>query len=175
MRLWLKYPKIFIVLVLSRRKTNYQSATRPQSLSESEYISLLAMTSNRELSSFSLREVSPVALAYIGDAVYELYIRCFFLFPSRKIADYHQKVVEQVRAETQASHLQTLRSLLTDVELDWVRRGRNAVNKSPRRLPLQTYQQASGLETLLGYLYITDPLRLQYLLRQLEIKQNSRG
>ena len=115
----------------------------------------------------ALTQVSPTALAYIGDAVYELFIRDSYLLPAKKIADYHHKVVEKVRAETQASYLQSIYHLLTETELNWVRRGRNAVNKSPRRLSLQTYQQASGLETLLGYLYVADRDRLKFLLSQL--------
>ncbi|WP_066349476.1 Mini-ribonuclease 3 [Geminocystis sp. NIES-3708] len=124
---------------------------------------------NGEISASSLQQISPVSFAYIGDAVYELYIRTNFLLPSKKISDYHHKVVEKVRAESQASYLQNLYPLLTEIELNWVRRGRNSVNKSPRRLPLQTYQQATGLETLLGYLYICDRPRLEYLLSQIKI------
>lgn len=121
-----------------------------------------------EISASSLQQISPVSFAYIGDAVYELYIRTNFLLPPKKISDYHHKVVEKVRAETQAAYLQNLYPLLTEIEQNWVRRGRNSVNKSPRRLSLQTYQQATGLETLLGYLYICDRQRLEYLLSQLK-------
>lgn len=117
----------------------------------------------------ALTRVSPTALAYIGDAVYELYIRNSYLLPVKKIADYHHQVVEKVRAETQASYLQSIYPLLDETELNWVRRGRNAVNKSPRRLSLQIYQQATGFETLLGYLYIADQDRLKFLLSQLKI------
>ena len=117
----------------------------------------------------ALPRISPTALAYVGDAVYELYIRSCYLLPAKKIADYHHQVVDKVRAETQASYLQSIYHLLNDTELNWVRRGRNAVNKSPRRLPLQVYQQASALETLLGYLYITDQDRLKFLLSKIKI------
>ena len=117
----------------------------------------------------ALARTSPTALAYIGDAVYELYIRSCYLLPAKKIADYHHQVVEKVRAETQASYLQSIYPLLNETELNWVRRGRNAVNKSPRRLPRQVYQEASALETLLGYLYIADRERLQFLLSQISL------
>lgn len=127
------------------------------------------MFNGEEISASSLQQISPVSFAYIGDAVYELYIRVNFLLPPKKISDYHHKVVEKVRAETQAAYLQKLYPLLTEIEQNWVRRGRNSVNKSPRRLSLQTYQQATGLETLLGYLYICDRQRLEYLLSQLKI------
>lgn len=153
---------------MTSKETNFTFTNQPQSCPENEVNSLgQILLAQIPLSSSSLKELSPSALAYIGDAVYELYIRCYYLYPPRRIADYHQRVVQQVRAETQAHHLQTLQPLLTDSERDWIRRGRNSVNKSPRRLSLQTYQQATGLETLLGYLYLTDTDRLQYLLTKL--------
>ncbi|WP_308254905.1 ribonuclease III domain-containing protein [Geminocystis sp. GBBB08] len=127
---------------------------------------------NGEISASSLQQISPVSFAYIGDAVYELYVRTNFLLPPQKISDYHHQVVEKVRAEAQAAYLQNLYPILTEIELNWVRRGRNSVNKSPRRLSLQIYQQATGLETLLGYLYICDRPRLEYLLSQLEMSFN---
>ena len=117
----------------------------------------------------SLGQISPIALAYIGDAVYELHIRNHYLLPCLKIADHHSKVVKQVRAETQAHHLQQIFPLLSTEERNWIRRGRNSVKKSPRRLSLTIYQQATGLETLLGYLYIANPSRLNYLLSQLNL------
>jgi ribonuclease III family protein len=119
-----------------------------------------------------LELLSPVALAYIGDAVYELYIRSKLLVPPKKIADYHTQVVTQVRAETQAAYLQQLEPYLTDEEKEIIRRGRNAVTNKPRRLSPKTYQQASSLETLIGYLYLTDCDRLQSLLNKLTITSN---
>lgn len=154
---------------MTNNKTDSTSANQPQSCPENEVSFPQQIVPQITLSSSSLNELSPVALAYIGDAIYELFIRCSYLMPPKKIADYHHQVVQQVRAETQAYHLQTLQPELTDLELNWVRRGRNSVKKSPRRLPLQTYKQATGLETLLGYLYITDPQRLQFLLNKLNL------
>ncbi len=116
-----------------------------------------------------LQRLSPVALAYIGDAVYELFVRTKLLLPPKRIADYHSQVVTQVRAETQAAYLQDLESCLTPVEKDILRRGRNAVNNKPRRLDLKIYQQASSFETLIGYLYLRDPQRLQELLAKLNL------
>lgn len=111
-----------------------------------------------------ISSLPPVSLAYLGDAVYELYIRTIYLTPPRKVAQYHHLVVEKVRAETQHSYLQSIYYLLNDTEKEWVKRGRNSVRKSPRGLPLQVYQQATGFETLLGYLYIVDQDRLSFLL-----------
>jgi ribonuclease-3 family protein len=72
-------------------------------------------------------------------------------------------VVAQVRAEQQAQLLDNLLPQLTDAEKEWVRRGRNAASSNRRASP-DLYQAASGLETLLGYLYLTDPHRLDNLL-----------
>ena len=115
-----------------------------------------------------IERLSPIALAYIGDAVYELYVRTKFLNPPKRMADYHSQVVTQVRAESQAVHLSVLLPLLTDLEQDILRRGRNACTTKPRRLDRHTYQQATGFETLIGYLHLTDERRLAELLSKLE-------
>ncbi len=120
-----------------------------------------------------IQQVSPASLAYLGDAVYELYIRSCYLLPPRRISDYHNQVVAQVRAEAQANHLRSLKPHLTASELEILRRGRNAVTGSPRRLDPEIYQQASSLETLMGYLYLTDPQRLLQLLAYLELDPHS--
>ncbi|MGF1487006.1 MAG: Mini-ribonuclease 3 [Prochloraceae cyanobacterium] len=116
-----------------------------------------------------IKQLSPASLAYLGDAVYELYIRTYYLLPSRRIANYHDRVVKQVRAETQAAHLNSILEGLNDKELEIVRRGRNAANRGRRGLDKQIYQQATSLETLLGYLYINNPDRLRELLERLEL------
>lgn len=152
---------------MSIQKNDFESQNQPHS--QNEVIPHWKLIFDGEISASSLQQISPVSFAYIGDAVYELYIRTNFLLPPKKISDYHHQVVEKVRAETQASYLQNLYPLLTEIELNWVRRGRNCVNKSPRRLSLQTYQQATALETLLGYLYICDRPRLEYLLSQIKM------
>lgn len=115
-----------------------------------------------------LQQLSPASWAYLGDAVYELYVRNAYLFPPKRSRIYHQLVVAQVRAETQARQLQVLEPYLTPDELEIVRRGRNATCRSPRRINPQIYQQATSLETLVGYLYLTDPERLSELLAYLD-------
>ncbi len=112
----------------------------------------------------SLRSLSPALLAHIGDAVYELLIRTHCLLPPRRLQDYHGQVVSLVRAERQSALLKRIQPLLKDDEQDWVRRGRNASSDGPRRIDSMLYRDASGLETLLGYLYLRDPQRLRELL-----------
>ncbi len=121
------------------------------------------------LSSNQIQQLSPTALAYLGDAVYELYIRRYYLVPPKRPQDYHHQVVAQVRAEAQAHHLQALLPHLSPAELDIVKRGRNAAGKRPHRSDPEVYQQATSLEALIGYLYLTDAQRLQTLLEYLQV------
>jgi ribonuclease-3 family protein len=130
----------------------------------------LQVSGDRSQLSESLGQLSPASLAYLGDAVYELYIRTYYLLPPQRLGDYHAQVVAKVRAEQQALYLEQLQPYLTDQEKDILRRGRNgAATSKPRRLTAQIYQQASSLETLFGYLYLQDPSRLHQLLEKLEL------
>ena len=117
---------------------------------------------------YYVEQLSPTALAYLGDVVYELYVRTYYLLPPKRIVDYHNQVVDKVRAEAQADCLQMLHPYLTVSEKEMLRRGRNAAGGKPRRLSPKTYQQATSLETLIGYLYLTDPRRLDELLGKLD-------
>ena len=120
-----------------------------------------------KLSESQLQQLSPTALAYLGDAVYELYIRRYYLVPPQKVDNYHRLVVAQVRAETQAKMLHLLLPYLNSNELEIIRRGRNAATGRPKRVEPQIYRQATSLETLIGYLYLTDTERLSELLQKL--------
>ncbi|MBE9011678.1 ribonuclease III [Pseudanabaenaceae cyanobacterium LEGE 13415] len=115
-------------------------------------------------SSSEIQRLSPAALAYLGDAVYELYIRRRCLLPPKRSEIYHQQVVSQVRAETQASHLRSLMPYLSESEHEFLKRGRNAALNRPKRLDPEIYQNATSLEALIGFLYLTDPKRLFELL-----------
>ncbi|WP_263970937.1 Mini-ribonuclease 3 [Leptolyngbya sp. NIES-2104] len=121
-------------------------------------------------SSSEIQRLSPAALAYLGDAVYELYIRRRCLLPPKRSEIYHQQVVSQVRAETQASHLRSLMPHLSESEHEFVKRGRNAAVNRPKRLDPEIYQNATSLEALIGYLYLTDPDRLFELLGFLNLQ-----
>ena len=118
--------------------------------------------------SSQIERLSPIALAYIGDAVFELYVRTKFLMPPKRMADYHRQVVTQVRAESQANHLSTLLPYLSNWEKEILRRGRNACLTKPRRMARNTYKQATGLEALIGYLHLTNSQRLHELLAYLD-------
>jgi len=110
-------------------------------------------------------EVSTPALAYIGDAVYELHIRMCYLSPPRSVNIYHQLVVAKVRAENQAKQLDHLinQLILTEAESNLVKRGRNAAGSASRHLDPVIYQKATGFEALIGYLYLTNRDRLHQI------------
>lgn len=117
-----------------------------------------------------VQRISPAAWAYLGDAVYEVYIRASYVVPPKRSQAYHELVVAQVRAETQANHLRSLSPHLTSTELEILKRGRNAAaGHRPKRVNPEIYQQATSLEALVGYLYLTDPQRLTELLGYLDL------
>lgn len=128
---------------------------------------------NQSLSSEQVQRISPASWAYLGDAVYELYVRSFYLVPPKRSQLYHQLVVAQVRAESQARHLRSLEPHLTSAELEIIKRGRNATCRCPKRLDPAIYQQATSLEALVGYLYLTDQQRLQELFEYLDLETES--
>lgn len=139
-------------------------------LSLSAYRSLFFPLGTDDLMEAQIQQISPAALAYIGDVVYELHIRMWYLMPPKQSRLYHQNVVAQVRAEQQAHYLQVLEPKLTEEEQRIVKRGRNAATKlKPKRLSPTIYQQATSFETLIGYLYLTNPERLTELLGCLPI------
>lgn len=132
-------------------------------------VSLLSAL-NADYSEAELRGLSPILLAYVGDAVFELYVRSHLLFPAKRIRDYHQQVVAQVKAEQQSDYLDRLMAHLTLEELDILRRGRNATKGRNRRAEARVYQQATGFEALIGFLYLSDRKRLLSLLALLSIE-----
>ena len=116
-----------------------------------------------------LNTIAPISLAYVGDAVFELYVRSRLLIPAKRIRDYHHLVVNHVKAEQQSHHLDVLMPHLSSDELDILRRGRNATTGRNRRANGPDYQKATGFEALIGFLYLSDQARLLELLNHLEI------
>lgn len=111
---------------------------------------------------------SPLALAYIGDGVYDLVIRSIVVGRGNtKASRLHQATSRLVKAHAQSEMMHVLQPLLTQEELDVYRRGRNA--KSPtmaKNATMSDYRRATGFEALMGYLYLTDRFeRLMELVR----------
>ena len=142
------------------------SSLPPSSLSTLGTFQLLSLP-HRVLTEDKLRQLNPVQLAFIGDAVYELYARTLYVWPPKKAQAQRSAAVEMVRAESQSRLLRRLLACswkITHFERGLLRKGRNAAGRGPARLASGAYGEASGFETLLGYLYLTDRTRLEELL-----------
>ncbi|MFO7887790.1 MAG: ribonuclease III domain-containing protein [Eubacteriales bacterium] len=101
------------------------------------------------------RMLSPIQLAYIGDAVYELLVRTYIITnEDLTINKIHKSVVNFVKAENQAKYLKKIEDYLYKEEKDIVRRGRNSKSTTPKNTNFMDYKYATGLEALIGYLYL---------------------
>ena len=103
------------------------------------------------------RMLSPLKLAYLGDAVLDLFVREYMVKNDMgKAGKLHKKAVSIVNATAQARFIQSLEPELSETESDMFRRGRNAKSgMAPKNSPIADYRAATGFETLLGYLYIS--------------------
>lgn len=112
---------------------------------------------NRELSKEDIIMLSPLQLAYIGDAVYELLVRTYLLKKKIPVNMLHRTTIGYVKAKAQADTVHILDEILDEKEKSMVRKGRNAKsNTVPKNADLIDYKYATGLETLFGYLYLTE-------------------
>lgn len=100
--------------------------------------------------------IPPIALAYIGDAVYEVAVRQYLLSkPNLRPHHLHQKATSFVSAKGQSRILSLIESMLDDQEQDVVRQGRNAKSSVPKNADVQQYRHATAFECLVGYLYLS--------------------
>ena len=112
---------------------------------------------NREKSETDINMLSPLTWAYVGDAVYELYIRTNLVNNTKlKPHKLHLESIKYVKAKAQADLLKKLEEVLTDEEKDIVRRARNAENHHlPKNADLADYMYSTAFEGLIGYLYLS--------------------
>ena len=145
-RLYTKYDKKTINLVVKSDKIRYNFF---------------------EVVNVDIREVNVKTLAYIGDVVYELYVREHVISNSREqVNKLHKKTIKYVSAKAQAKIVEILNDELLDEEKDIIRRGRNAeANTVPKNTDVITYKIATGFEALIGYLYLQkNEARLKYII-----------
>ena len=111
----------------------------------------------RQKTEAEVNTMSPLTWAYIGDSVFELYIRMYLVNTTKmKPHKLHIEAIKYVKAKAQADILQKLESSLTEKELEIVKRGRNAKNHHlPKNATVQDYMYSTGFEALIGYLYLT--------------------
>ncbi len=115
------------------------------------------MTTSDKMTTTEAKQYSPLTLAYLGDAVYELYIREKIVtkanMPKNKL---HAAAVQKVKATYQAEMAEKIEASLSEEEYDIYKRGRNAsTSKVPKGANSAQYHKATGLEALIGYLYIS--------------------
>ena len=114
-----------------------------------------------------INELSPLTWAYMGDAVYEMFIRDLLVTTTKlKPHMLHIESIKYVKASAQAEILRKLEDILTDEEKDIVRRTRNTKNHHlPKNANVNDYMYATAFEGLIGYLYLTkDEERLKEIL-----------
>ncbi len=104
-----------------------------------------------------INELSPLTWAYIGDAVYELYIRENLVNQTRlKPHKLHLESIKYVKASAQANILKNLEEELTEREKEIVKRARNTKNHHlPKNAEVEEYMYSTAFEGLIGYLYMT--------------------
>lgn len=116
-------------------------------------------------SAFQLEEVdiktySPLTLAYIGDSIYDVIIRTLLVekgnAPVQKL---HKRASSLVKASAQVAMFHAIKDELTELEMSYYKRGRNAKSfTSAKNATITDYRTATGIEALVGYLYLTDQM-----------------
>ena len=108
-------------------------------------------------------------MAYLGDAVYELYIRKYLI--NKGISNVHELQTESLKyvsANSQRKILEDLinKNILTNEEIEVVKQGRNATSHRSKTTDPTTYHKATGFECLIGYLYQNDKTRLDKIMEE---------
>ncbi len=122
----------------------------------------------------NINNLNIMTIAYLGDAVYELYIRKYLIKKNISMVNELQKeAIKYVSAKGQANILSNLISnnLLTNEEIDIVKRGRNYKRSThPKNTNIITYKKSSGFEALIGYLYLRENYkRIEEILKYIEV------
>ena len=122
-----------------------------------------------------INTINVITLAYIGDAIYEIYIREKLIEQGiQKVEELQKEATKYVSAKGQANILNNLleNNILTEEEIDIIKRGRNNKRSShPKHTDIITYKLSTGFEALIGYLYLSKNIkRLEEILKHIEVK-----
>ena len=125
--------------------------------------------SARNMQGISPNTFSALTLAYLGDCIYELYVRTYLTSDgNHKVNDLHKAATKFVCARAQAEFYHRIENMLTEEEDTAFRRGRNAKSHPPKNADMSDYKIATGVETLIGHLYIKgDTARISELMDKL--------
>ena len=101
--------------------------------------------------------MNAMQLAYIGDAVWELFVRNHLIRTGMNVHHMHSECIRHVNARAQASYILSISNRPTDEEMELVRRGRNAHahHPVPKNQSPEDYAMATAFEVLIGYLHLT--------------------
>ena len=127
-----------------------------------------------EKDNINLDNFSPLVLAYIGDAVHEIFIRTHIAtgekVPVRKL---HRLSIDYVKANAQSNAVNKIKTVLEKEELDIVRRGRNAKSGTiPKNADVTEYKYATGFETLLGFLFLSGKIERLMEILKITVKED---
>ena len=116
--------------------------------------------------------MSPLTWAYVGDSVYELYIRMNLVNTTKlKPHRLHVESIKYVKARAQAEILKNIEEKLTEAEKEIVKRGRNAENHHlPKNATVQEYMYSTAFEALIGYLYLCKNFKRMKEIIELAVK-----
>lgn len=128
------------------------------------------MEESIKMDKIKLITMSPLVLAYLGDTVYESYIREHLIRQNinRKVNNLHKLVIQYSKAKAQATIIHELEDELTEEEMKIFKRGRNQKSHTaPKNADIIDYKYATGFEALIGYLYLSeDKERLEYIVKK---------
>ena len=118
-----------------------------------------------------VKQLNPLVLAFIGDAVYEVFIRTYLVDKNRdySVHKLHVLAISFVKAKSQSDTMKRIIDDLNEEELYIFKRGRNSKSGTvPKNADVQEYRIATGFEALIGYLYLVDKQdRLNYILNMI--------
>ena len=128
------------------------------------------MEESIKMDKIKLITMSPLVLAYLGDTVYESYIREHLIRQNinRKVNNLHKLAIQYSKAKAQATIIHELEDELTEEEMKIFKRGRNQKSHTaPKNADIIDYKYATGFEALIGYLYLSeDKERLEYIVKK---------
>ena len=128
------------------------------------------MEESIKMDKIKLITMSPLVLAYLGDTVYESYIREHLIRQNinRKVNNLHKLAIQYSKAKAQATIIHELEDEITEEEMKIFKRGRNQKSHTaPKNADIIDYKYATGFEALIGYLYLSeDKERLEYIVKK---------
>ena len=116
----------------------------------------------------NIKEYSSNSLSFIGDAVYTLHVREYFInnkYQSSKKLQYLCNKLNSAKGQTKAFDYLKDINFFNEEELNVFKRGRNNIRHIPKNSDKHSYEVASGLEAIVGYLYLTDTKRMEKLFK----------